>query len=134
MGDFNDEPFSSSLLEYLNASYDGFYVTSQKDVDKVVLYNCSWEWLRNKKPGSYYYEKGRVSRWSMLDQIIVSPALLTGKGGMRYLPDSFTVEQKLTANENGVPFRTNTWDDNDEVVWLPGYSDHFPTSIILEVG
>ncbi len=133
MGDFNDEPFSSSLLEYLNASYDRNYVLSQKSVEKVVLYNCAWEGLATAKPGSYFYEKGKVTNWSMLDQIVVSPALLSGVAGLRYVPSSFRVEQELTADENGVPYRICSWNDDDELVWQPGYSDHFPAMITLEL-
>jgi hypothetical protein len=126
MGDFNDEPFSSSLLDYLNASYDKSFVVNQRDIKRVVLYNCAWEWLSREKPGSYFWEKGNVTRWSLLDQIVISPALLSGAAGMRYAPGSFRVEQSVTADEGGIPLRTCTWDENDNIVWLKGYSDHFP--------
>ncbi len=133
MGDFNDEPFSSSLLDYLNASYDKNFVVQQKDIKRVVLYNCAWEWLSQKKPGSYFWERGSVTKWSMLDQIIVSPSLLNASSGMEYVENSFRVEQDITADENGVPFRTCTWDKDDNVVWLKGFSDHFPVRIELEL-
>jgi hypothetical protein len=42
------------------------------------------------------------------------------------------VEQEITATEEGAPFRTCTWDENDAIVWQKGYSDHFPVRIDVE--
>lgn len=134
LGDFNDEPFSRSMIEYLNASYDKNYVMSQKTIKRVVLYNCAWEWLAHEKPGSYFWEKGAVSSWSLLDQIVISPALLTGAGGLKYTPNSFRVQQDVSANEQGVPFSSCKWDENDNIVWTNGYSDHFPVRVDVKIG
>jgi hypothetical protein len=127
IGDFNDEPFSKSMMEYLLASYDKSFVLNQEDIYRVFLYNCSWEKLRSAKPGSLYYNKSHHSKWSMLDQIVISPALLKKDSKVQYKSGSFKVIQDLTAGKDGKPIRTNDWDDEtDEVIWLEGYSDHFP--------
>jgi endonuclease/exonuclease/phosphatase family metal-dependent hydrolase len=133
MGDFNDEPFSPSLMEYLVASYDWSRVLRQRDLERVALYNCSWEWLMTAKPGSYFHERPFGSPWSMLDQMVVSPALLSGLSRIRYEPGSFRVIQDMTCDVDGKPLRMNAWDDDDNLIWLDGYSDHFPIEMVLNL-
>jgi hypothetical protein len=133
MGDFNDEPFSPSLMEYLVATYDQAKVLLQRDLERLSLYNCSWERLLGEKPGSYFYDRPLGSPWSMLDQMIVSPALLSGASRLRYSPASFRVIQDVTCDEQGRPLRMNAWDDEDNLIWLDGYSDHFPVELLLEI-
>jgi endonuclease/exonuclease/phosphatase family metal-dependent hydrolase len=132
MGDFNDEPFSPSLTEYLRATYDLDYVATQQDVDKVALYNCAWEGLRGQRPGSLYYERALTTKWSMLDQIIISPRLLHADSAVRYVPASFAVVQDLSADANGRPLSCALYNDNGTLQWCDGYSDHFPVWITLE--
>lgn len=134
MGDFNDEPFSSSMTDYLNATYDINFVRDLRDIYRVPLYNASWEKLFSERPGTNYFEGSMISRWSMLDQMIVSPSLvsLEKKEGLRYRKGSFDIIQNLTADDKGIPFRTVSWDADDNLVWLEGYSDHFPVTLELE--
>ena len=135
MGDFNDEPFSPSIIDYLGASYDKTHVQNQKNIRRVILYNCSWEGLREAKPGSYYYPAAPVSDWSMLDQIMVSPSLVLPQSKLKYVENSFKVLSKYSAKEDGTPFAVYSEDENEKVIWQPGYSDHFPVlaEIKLEV-
>lgn len=132
MGDFNDEPFSPSLTDYMMATYDRHYVATQQDVDKVALYNCAWEGLQGPRPGSLYYEHGFTTKWSMLDQIIVSPHLLHVDSPIRYVPASFEVIQDVSAGRDGRPFACAVYSDAGELEWRDGYSDHFPVTIALE--
>jgi hypothetical protein len=132
MGDFNDEPFSPSLTEYLMATYDQHYVATQQDVDRVALYNCAWEGLQGRRPGSLYYEQSFTTKWSMLDQIIVSPHLLHVGSSLRYVPASFEVIQDVSADGDGRPFTCASYNDRGELEWRDGYSDHFPVGIALE--
>ena len=70
----------------------------------------------------------------MLDQIIFSPALLDGRNGIGYVPDSFRVVSELTADESGKPKRICSWDSADNLIWEDnGYSDHFPVMAALEL-
>lgn len=134
MGDFNDEPFSTSITDYMNATYDINFVRDIRDLGRVPLYNASWEKLMSEKPGTNYYEGSFTSRWTMLDQMVVSPSLvsLEKKEGLRYRKGSFDVIQNLTADSKGIPFRTITWDEDDNQVFQEGYSDHFPVTLELE--
>lgn len=131
MGDCNDEPFSPSITDYLMATYDKYYVATQQDIDKVALYNCAWEGLQGRRPGSLYYAHGLTTKWSMLDQIIISPHLLHVDSAIRYVPDSFEVIQDLSADGHGRPCACASYSDAGELKWHDGYSDHFPVSIAL---
>ncbi len=131
MGDFNDEPFSPSMMEYLCATYDKSYVISQSNMDKISLYNASWEGFDSDKPGSYYYEAGMPHKWNMLDQIIISPSLVRPDSIMSYDRLSFKVLFDYTTDENKKPIRTSFYDENDNHVWQDGWSDHLPVTIRL---
>jgi len=132
MGDFNDEPFSPSITDYLMATYDKHYVATQQDVAKVALYNCAWEGLQERRPGSLYYEHSLTTKWSMLDHIIISPHLLHVDSSMRYVPASFEVIQDVSADCHGRPFACVSYGGDGEREWHDGYSDHFPVGIALE--
>jgi len=131
MGDFNDEPFSPSITDYLMATYDKHYVATQQDVDKVALYNCAWEGLQGHRPGSLYYERSLTTKWSMLDQIIIAPHLLHVDSAIRYVPASFEVMQDVSADGHGRPFACASYSDDGAREWHDGYSDHFPVGIAL---
>ncbi len=132
MGDFNDEPFSPSLTEYLMATYDQDYVATQQGIDKVALYNCAWEGLRGRRPGSLYYEHAFTTKWSMLDHIILSPHLLHSDSAIRYVPASFAVVQNVSADSAGRPLACAAYGEDGAIEWCDGYSDHFPVWIALE--
>ncbi len=124
MGDFNDEPTNSSILNTLGAQPilcdtlpDSF---SENNPDE--LYNLAYE-PYNEGLGTYKYRND----WNMLDQIIVTRALLTGEkmhylcGSFKIYKPDFIVEQ--TGKYAGSPFPT--YGGNR---YLGGYSDHFPVT------
>ncbi|MCL4653008.1 endonuclease/exonuclease/phosphatase family protein [Burkholderia multivorans] len=86
MGDYNDDPFSASLSEHLLATRDRYLVRAHKD----LLYNPFWKRLGESHNhsdddppdgvcGTYFYNKGRVSRWFTFDQMIFSSEFPQGK-------------------------------------------------------
>jgi len=124
MGDFNDEPVNNSILNTLGAqpilcdTLPGNFTESSPD----ELYNLAYE-PYNEGLGTYKYRND----WNMLDQIIVSHEILTGKrihyicgSFIIYKPD-FIVEQ--SGKYAGSPFPT--YGGNR---YLGGYSDHFPVT------
>ena len=68
--------------------------------------------------------------WNLFDQIILSPALVTGQGGQyRYYGTRIFNESYLKQTDGnfaGYPFRTYVGDSYQD-----GYSDHFPVFVIL---
>lgn len=86
MGDYNDDPFSPSLSEHLLATRDRYLVRTHRD----LLYNPFWKRLGESHDhsdddppdgvcGTYFYHKGRVSRWFTFDQMIFSSGFLQGQ-------------------------------------------------------
>ncbi|MDR2690683.1 MAG: endonuclease, partial [Dysgonamonadaceae bacterium] len=79
MGDFNDEPSNKSIARTLNA------LPIPQKPETTELYNLFRHF--EKKTGSYKYK----NQWNMLDQIIVSGNLITGRGSFKVLPHTATV-------------------------------------------
>jgi endonuclease/exonuclease/phosphatase family metal-dependent hydrolase len=118
MGDFNDEPTDSSIANTLRATGDRDAVTTTSS----LLFDCMSSFGSNQ--GTYNYR----GTWNMLDQFILSPALLTGHGltidhAEIYRP-TFLVEQG--GAYAGYPFPTYGGRR-----YLGGYSDHFPILLFL---
>lgn len=122
IGDFNDEPLNSSILEHLGAQ--PFICSGAEDFniaeDSTNLFNLSYASYADGE-GSYMYR----SNWNMLDQIIVSTRMIIGEN-LSYVCNSFEVykpEFTITRSGSfkGAPFPT--YGGNR---YLGGYSDHFP--------
>ncbi len=97
MGDFNDEPFSRSLLEELKASsgFDKLEEPVKKSGGnqhlpgivaysklQATMFNCMWPLAAAPDRGSYHYGGG-VPTFNVLDQFIVSRGLYYGHSSLR---------------------------------------------------
>ena len=83
MGDFNDDPFSTSLTSHLLATRDRQLARKKAE----FFYNPFWRWIGESLHddvvgdetsicGTHFYRSGKHSRWSTYDQIIFSSAFL----------------------------------------------------------
>ena len=119
MGDLNDNPDNSSVTKVLRAE------KKMKKVNHTEMYN----------PMQSMYDSGFGSnawrdRWSLFDQIIISPGLLNRNDkGLFYhkaeiFKKGFLLQKK--GQYKGYPFRTFDGD-----VYQGGYSDHLPVCIYL---
>lgn len=120
MGDFNDEPGDSSMSVILKAA------CTEKEAQQTGLYNTMCP-LKGMGLGSHQYRK----EWSMLDQLIISAALLSQKNKTSFEPASsavFKEEWLLEQNEKykGQPYRTYVGSK-----YLGGFSDHLPVYLRL---
>jgi endonuclease/exonuclease/phosphatase family metal-dependent hydrolase len=119
LGDFNDDPNNRSIRKILLASDD--------DQKKNTLVNAA-EPTFKKGYGTLAFN----GAWNLFDQIIISSAL-TNQTGVDYVPESFTIyalREMIVPNGKykGTPNRTFSGG-----VFNPGgYSDHFPTFILLK--
>ena len=112
MGDFNDDPNSKSVQEYLVK--DDFYnpMESLLDVEKL---------------GTTTYDK----KWNLFDQIIFSKNFLEKKEGKLYFKHAEIFNKKwlkiFKGKLKGSPFRTyiGPW-------YQGGFSDHFPVYLYLK--
>lgn len=116
MGDMNDNPSNNSITQTLQAS------ANKKD-KKGYLYN-PWAQLHQSGQGTSIYHK----HWDHFDQMIISGAVVKGKG--LHLKEVDIFDEQYIRNEgygaDGYPFRSFRGRN-----WNKGYSDHFPIVMYL---
>lgn len=119
MGDLNDDPTSASIINVLGAK------EKKEDVKKGGIYN-PWIELFKKGLGTLAYNDS----WGLFDQIMVTSLWLDKhQAGYFYFRQHIFKREFMTENigqYKGYPMRT--WDGNN---YRGGYSDHFPTYIVL---
>jgi hypothetical protein len=117
MGDLNDDPDSPSITSILQA-------TGRTPLLPGELFN----------PWAELYEKGigtlaNRDSWGLFDQIILSQGWLKRGTGLFYHHQAIFIRDFMRENTGrykGYPMRT--WDGN---TYRGGYSDHFPTYLVL---
>lgn len=122
MGDFNDDPVSSSLKNYLKAVGEESQLS-----DEFPLYNLMYKPFK-KGVASLAYQDAP----NLFDQIIVSKNLVLDKDPTRYsvykseiyAPDYL---KNPEGQWKGYPLRS--WDGDR---FTGGYSDHFPAYVIIQ--
>ncbi len=121
MGDFNDDPTNKSILVHLNAKPD------KSKVKKGDLYNPMYEIFVKKGIGSLAYN----DKWNLFDQFIVSYPLISHNiRGYKLIKAAVFNASYLMQKEGqfaGYPFRTYVGN-----TFTGGYSDHFPSYILLQ--
>ncbi|MGI8952769.1 MAG: endonuclease/exonuclease/phosphatase [Chitinophagaceae bacterium] len=119
MGDLNDDPVSTSVTKILNAK------ENIADVKTGALYN-PWIELYKNGIGTLAYQDA----WGLFDQILINyPFLNKNETGFFYYQKHIFNKEFMVENMGkykGYPMRT--WDGN---TYRGGYSDHFPSYIIL---
>jgi endonuclease/exonuclease/phosphatase family metal-dependent hydrolase len=143
MGDFNDEPPDSSVVDHLQASseldrvigptndIDGFRAqTADYRETDAFLYNPCWRFLAPENLGSYFISStpaGEVfaNRYQVLDQLIVSRGLLKTEGLRLDLDSVDLVRTADVATPTGRPRPFNRTSKK-------GTSDHLPLVATLE--
>lgn len=119
MGDLNDDPVSPSITQVLKAK------GKAKDVREGGLFNPWWEMYKNGI-GTLAYQ----DNWNLFDQIIISHSFLNKEQQGFFFHKQFIFNKEFmmenTGRYRGYPMRT--WDGN---TYRGGYSDHFPTYLML---
>lgn len=120
MGDLNDDPVNESVTRVLNAS------SNRNKLSPGKLFN-PWMKLYKDGIGSLAYNDA----WNLFDQIIISPALLDTTQHQFHFKDALIFNREFlitkTGRYKGYPKRSYSFSN-----YIGGYSDHFPTYIILE--
>ncbi len=122
MGDFNDEPTNNSLHSFLNAN------NKRKNTTNRDLYNLMYDMHNFESKGTYSYK----GNWNMLDQLIVSQALIHDRKGL-YLDFTdgkiFREEWMMYSNPKiGEATPNKTYGG---ISYFGGVSDHLPVYLIL---
>lgn len=122
LGDFNDEPFNRSLIEYALSINDSRRVISGKN---PYLLNLMWPILASGA-GTYTYG----GQWNLFDQIMVSRGILSGKSGWQ-LHGAAQIEAAafMSYPKKIGPRRFGIKPTERDVA---GFSDHYPVSIKLK--
>ncbi len=124
-GDFNDEPSDYSVSGGLGAC------SVKKKSDTCRLVNLSSVFMDDARTGTHKFD----GNWSVLDQFIVSGAMLKDESGFACTPADahiFSAPFILVNDENGLgkrPFRTY-----DGYRYAGGFSDHLPVFLDLYYG
>lgn len=121
MGDFNDEPTDESLSVVLGAAMDPAHPGDAKLIN-----------LMGPKVGHEGTHKFQ-GHWAILDQMIVSPALLNGSGNMRARNRSATIfKARFMLKEDSRFFGDKPSRTFNGPKYEGGFSDHLP--IYLDIG
>lgn len=145
MGDFNDEPFDRSLLEFLQASNSEDHI--EESIRKsagsnlpnpksylgrqAYLFNCMWRLLAQPDEGTFY-QSDSAKPMNLLDQFLISRGLYYGLHGLRM--DLDTVEiLKPSVMSVGAKKRPKKFEFGPQGIKTNGYSDHFPIQAVLQV-
>jgi endonuclease/exonuclease/phosphatase family metal-dependent hydrolase len=113
MGDLNDDPTSPSVVNCLKA------VSDRSKANSGIFYN----------PFADYFKKGIGTlafndAWNLFDQIIVSPSMIEKTAKLKF-DGAYIFSRKYMISMD--PYRTYNGD-----VYAGGYSDHFPTYIVIK--
>lgn len=119
MGDLNDDPVSPSVAVVLGAKGD------KDKVQRGGMYN-PWVTPYKQGVGTLAYNDS----WNLFDQIIVSSGLMNkNQNGYFFHEAKIFSKPWMVQTEGrykGYPKRTYDFDN-----YMAGYSDHFPTYIVL---
>lgn len=119
MGDLNDDPISPSVKKILNSK------GKMEEVQPGGLYN-PWVEMYKNGLGTLAYQDA----WGLFDQILISFAWLDkAQNGYFFFNQRIYNKEYLVENigkYKGYPMRT--WDGN---FYRGGYSDHFPTYLVM---
>lgn len=122
LGDFNDEPFNRSITEYALSVNDSRRVISGKN---PYLLNLMWPILASGG-GSHIYD----GQWNMLDQIMVSRGIVSGKSGWKQHGDARIEAVAIMSHPRKVgPRRFGIKPTERDTA---GFSDHYPVSVALK--
>jgi len=119
MGDFNDDPTSTSTKGILRAK------GKIKEVRSKDMFNPMYDYYRRGLGSNAYRDN-----WSLFDQIILSPGLLDKEQDGYFFYKAIIFNKKYLIQRSGrykgYPFRTFSGDK-----YQGGYSDHFPVFVYL---
>jgi hypothetical protein len=125
MGDFNDEPYRRSLVQYALSENDRLKVENART---PRLWNLMWP-LLGRAVFSYYYG----NEGSIIDQLLVSQGIATGSSGIMVRPETTAVHQLPEMRKAGEYPAPRRYGRPSERLDQDGFSDHYPVSVVLGV-
>lgn len=115
-GDFNTEPYCTSLTEDL-CSFREPESPSRSKNGFELLYNPSWNFLNVPPPlshsvpyltlGTYFYKQKNYQHWFNFDQVMFAKNLIEGDSGWKYSENSLKI-----LNIFDITNKTERWSDH----------------------
>jgi hypothetical protein len=120
MGDFNDEPFDTSLVTHALSTRQ-----RQKVVGAEVprLLNLMWEDL-GAPEGTFYFD----NQPNVLDQFLVNKNMATQGSPIQVDADSVEI-MRFAGTSTGTFRRPRPFGGMGKEVDMDGFSDHFPIAV-----
>jgi predicted extracellular nuclease len=125
MGDFNDEPFNISLVQYALSLRSKTIVINAKN---SCFYNLMWDILDDSN-GSFYFD----NLPNMLDQFLVNKNLIKKDSKVSVKENTVKVNKFPIMESKGKYPSPIPYGGMGKAVNQNGYSDHFPISMQIEV-
>ncbi|WP_017555585.1 endonuclease/exonuclease/phosphatase family protein [Nocardiopsis baichengensis] len=135
MGDFNDEPFDTSLVQHAVSTRQRAKVLNAVSVPR--LWNLMWPPLGSEAPdgsdrgptGTFYFNNFA----NMLDQFLVNRNMVTRGSPLRALPESVRIvhDPKDMVSTGTYPSPVG-FGGMGKPVDTSGYSDHYPVTMDVE--
>jgi len=121
MGDFNDEPFDTSLVIHALSTRQRQRVI---DADNPLFWNLSWTVIGDPTDGSFYYN----NEPNLLDQILVNKNMARQDSPIRVKPDTVEI-LRFPGTFTGKYKRPKPFGGMGKPVDEDGFSDHFPVGV-----
>jgi len=118
MGDFNDEPFDTSLVTHALSTRQRQRVV---DADNPLFWNLSWSLIGDPTDGSFYFN----NEPNMLDQFLVNKNMAKQDSPVRAKPDTIEI-LRFPGTFTGKYKRPRPFGGMGKPVDEDGFSDHFP--------
>lgn len=118
MGDFNDEPFDTSLVVHGLSTRQAFKVLNTPTEPR--LWNLMWP-VTGRPEGSYYFD----NQPNMLDQFLVNRSMTVENASIRAVPDSVEII-RFDDMVTGQCRKPRPFGGMGKPVDRDGFSDHFP--------
>jgi predicted extracellular nuclease len=123
MGDFNDEPFDSSIVDYALALR---YLQQVLKGSNPYFLNLMWP-LMGQGIGTYYFGGPNV-----FDQILANKNLLVKNVSLRVLPETVEIVRVPEMVKKGAYPEPVPFGGMGKPVNKNGFSDHFPVQVVVE--
>jgi endonuclease/exonuclease/phosphatase family metal-dependent hydrolase len=123
MGDFNDEPFDRSLVDYALSTRSRTKVVNAR---VARFLNLMWPFM-GQGLGTHYFDNFP----NVLDQFLVNKNMLKGNLPIRALPDSVDIVRFPEMIDTGDYPKPIRFGGMGKPVDQNGFSDHFPIAVTV---
>ena len=121
LGDFNDEPFDTSLVIHALSARQRQRVVA---ADNPLFWNLSWSVIGDPADGTFYFG----NEPNMLDQVLVNKNMARPDAPIRADPDTLQI-LRFPGTFTGKYTRPKPFGGMGKSVDEQGYSDHFPLGL-----